>query len=376
MKFCFVGLENLPVLAPDYAGHTHGGEELQQTLLARALAERGFDTSMVVADYGQAEGAVWDQITTHKAHRLTGGLPVLRFIHPRWTGLWNALKRADAHTYYTSCAGMHVGEVAAFCRYAGKRMVFRVAHDFDCDPQRVQIRLLRDRKLYTWGLRHSNAILVQSERQREALLRNFGLTSTVAGMLVESPRTVLPHADRELDVLWVNNFAPIKRPELAVDLARSLGEARVDVVGGPQAGQDVLYESLRREALAWPNLHFHGRVPYREVGGLFASAKVFVNTSDAEGFPNSFLQSWVRGVPVVSFFDPDGLIRRKGLGVAATSFEHMRQAILRLLQEPDVWREASLRCMAFMAEHYRDDDILPPYLSALEGSREEMPVPA
>ena len=38
MKICLLGLDNLPVLAPEYREHTVGGESVQQTLLARALA--------------------------------------------------------------------------------------------------------------------------------------------------------------------------------------------------------------------------------------------------------------------------------------------------------------------------------------------------
>ena len=116
MKICFVGLDNLPVLAPEYRRHTIGGESVQQTLLSRALARRGHDVSMVVADYGQTNGAKWEAIRVFKAYRPDAGIPVLRFIHPRWTGMWSALARADADLYYTSCAGMHVGLVALFCR--------------------------------------------------------------------------------------------------------------------------------------------------------------------------------------------------------------------------------------------------------------------
>jgi len=56
VKICFLGLDNLAVLAPQYGRHPAGGEAVQQTLLARALARRGHEVSMVVADLGQPDG--------------------------------------------------------------------------------------------------------------------------------------------------------------------------------------------------------------------------------------------------------------------------------------------------------------------------------
>src|SRR5207248_2653898 len=114
MKICFLGLDNLPVLSPEHREHYVGGESVQQTLLARALTARGHEVSMVTADYGQADGAVWEGIRVHKAYRPAAGLPVLRFVHPRWCGLWPAAARADAQLYYTSCAGMQVALLALF----------------------------------------------------------------------------------------------------------------------------------------------------------------------------------------------------------------------------------------------------------------------
>jgi len=120
-SICFVGLENLPLLAPEFGRFRVGGAELQQTLLATTLARRGFRVSMVVEDLGQPDGASWRGVETFKAYANSDGIPVLRFVHPRWTGLWAAMKRANADLYYVSCAGALVGQVASFVRVHGRK---------------------------------------------------------------------------------------------------------------------------------------------------------------------------------------------------------------------------------------------------------------
>jgi hypothetical protein len=82
---------------------------------------------VVVGDYGQSDAAGWHGVTTYKTYRPDVGLPVLRFVYPRWTATWAALMRADADVYYTSCAGMHVGLVAMFCGRHGRGLVHQLA---------------------------------------------------------------------------------------------------------------------------------------------------------------------------------------------------------------------------------------------------------
>ena len=90
-RICFVGLANLAVLAREYGKHGAGGAQLQQTLLAKALARQGLKVSMVVADYGQSDGAAWDGIQTYKAYRPDEGIALLRFVHPRLTTMFRCL---------------------------------------------------------------------------------------------------------------------------------------------------------------------------------------------------------------------------------------------------------------------------------------------
>jgi glycosyltransferase involved in cell wall biosynthesis len=363
VKICLVGLHNLSVLAPEYKDRMVGGEPVQQTLLARALTRRGHDVSMVVADLGQADGQPYEGIRTFKAYRPGAGVPVLRFIHPRWTGLWRALQRADADLYYSSCAGMEVGLLALFCRRFGKRFVFRSASDADCDRSRLLVRYARDRWLYGYGLRRADAILVQSDSQARSLSRSYGLASRVAGMLVETPMTASTH---DLDVLWVGNVYRVKRPDRVLWLAARLPRVAFDVVGGVVTREEGLHARMQGAAARLANLAFHGHLPYAEANQLFGRAKLLLNTSDTEGFPNTYLQAWIRGVPVVTLIDPDRVIEREGLGIAVRAPEQLPGAIASLLGSPKSWLAASNRCRRFMAREFGDDRILAAYLDTFE----------
>lgn len=363
MKICFLGLDNLPVLAPEYRSELIGGESVQQTLLARALARRGHVVSMVVADYGQPDGATWDGVRSFKAYDFDAGLPVLRFLHPRATGLWAALTRADAELYYLSCAGAQVGLAAMFCTRHRRRFVFRAASDADCDPARLLVPYARDRWLYGYGLRRADAILVQSAAQASALQRNYGLAGRVAGMLVD---VAPPAAQRDIDVLWVSNIRGLKRPDRALRLAARLPDVAIHMVGGPLRGEESLYGEVERAARARRNLTFHGRLPYAQAAARYARAKLLVNTSDVEGFPNSYLQAWACGTPVVTLIDPDGVIEREGLGTAVRSPEALATAAHRLLNDPTEWRAASERCRAYMAREHAEERVLEAYLAAFE----------
>lgn len=365
-RICFVGLGNLPVLAPEFETLGIGGAQLQQTLLAKALVRRGMAVSMVVGDYGQPDGAIWSGVRTYKAYSADEGIRMLRFVYPRWTKLCGALREADAHVYYVSCAGAQVGQVAMWAARNGRRMIFRVASDADCVPERLLIAYWRDRKLYEYGLRRASAILAQSAWQQELIQKHYGLESTVVSSLVDTPETELRFAERGVSLLWVSNIQKLKRPELFIELARRLNSLTASMVGGTQPRAHDLYQQVCREAVNVGNLTFHGPMPYRTTNQLFDRARVLVNTSETEGFPNTFLQAWIRGIPVISFFDPDNVIKREGLGEAVSSFDEMAKMANRFATDSYLWLETSARCKAYMARCYGEDRVLVPYLAAVD----------
>ena len=363
-SICFVGPGNLPALAPEFRHRGMGGAELQQTLLAKALARSGFAVSMVVADLGQPDGAEWHGVRTFKAYRDTAGLPGTRFIYPRWTGVWSALRRANATIRYCSCAGLLPGELALFTRWHPGKVVFRIAHDSDCEPKNLQIPNWRAKALYRYGLRHVDLILAQTEAQQTSMLRNFGRPSRVVPSMLDFSSENRSIADRDIEALWVSNIRPFKRPDLALDLAAQSPAMTLHMIGGPKPGETSYFDAVQRRAATLPNVRFHGPLSYEEVNAHMARARVFVNTSDSEGFPNTYLQAWARGTPVVAFFDPDGVIARERLGRTVRDLQQMQSAVDEFRTNAELWSSVSRQCIAYVSARH-GDAALELYIDAL-----------
>jgi glycosyltransferase involved in cell wall biosynthesis len=131
-------------------------------------------------------------------------------------------------------------------------------------------------------------------------------------------------------------------------------------------GSEALYEQVRAASLEIPNVRFHGPVPYHEIGQFYERARVFVGTSEIEGFPNTYLQAWARGTPVVAFLDPDQLIARHGMGLAVGSISQMCTAIETLNGDPVTWLAASQRSSHYMDERFDVLRMIAPYEQAIE----------
>jgi glycosyltransferase involved in cell wall biosynthesis len=331
MKVCLVAFNIYPMLTGDYREQRIGGAELQQINIAKSLVEQGTDVSIVCLDHGQPDGQTVDGIVVWKSFREDSGVPLVRFLHPRVTSLWAALARANADVYYSRCASYVPGILRVFCGMTGKKHVFASALDTDFVPGLESVPNLRDRLLYRYGLRGADQIVVQSTRQQELLRQNYSLPSVVSRNFLLDPRESIP-ASAKRTVLWVSTIRNRKRPLHFVRLAARFPKERFVMVGGRLDSHAALYEEVLAASRSVPNLEFMGFQPYEKVEALFDECKIFVNTSLHEGFPNTYLQAWRREIPVISFFDPDDVIREQALGRVVEDEEQLAGALAALLE--------------------------------------------
>jgi len=217
-----------------------GGIEVQLTLMGRGLAKRGFDVHVVTCDYGQPERLEIDGMTLHRAYPPTGGIPGLRFFHPRLTLGLSALWRADADVYLFRGAALWAGLVHAVARARGRRFVWLTGHDHDVLRSLPDVHGPRDRELVRRAIRGADAIVTQTKAQQERLRYDWALESTVIMNSVElPPQASLGDAGDGSTVLWLSTYKPEKRPEWFTRFAERHPHVRcrmVGVVPGTAAG--------------------------------------------------------------------------------------------------------------------------------------------
>jgi glycosyltransferase involved in cell wall biosynthesis len=157
-------------------------------------------------------------------------------------------------------------------------------------------------------------------------------------------------------VLWIGRIVPVKRPDRLLDLAEACPDLSFDLVG---PGDDGYARRILERAARAGNVTVHGGVPRDRLGPFYRQATSLLCTSDREGFPNTFLEAWSHGLPVVSTVDPDGLIAERRLGGTGHDLPALAGALRALLGSPARWQAASEAARRYYVEHHSVERALP-----------------
>lgn len=368
-SICFLAQNAYGMLTGKETGH-FGGIERLASIMSRWFASQGYPTSIVTYDEGHDDEQVVDGVRLLKMCRRDQGVPYLRTLHPRWTSLIGALRRADSEVYVYCCGDMGLGQLAMWCRGNGRKSVFSIVSEPDCNATLPALRPLRERVLYRRGLRLVDRILVQTRRQQEMLFSGFRRESTVVPVPCRGcpeeqysppqlPRGQPPR------VLWVGRFSAEKRLEWLLDIADRCRGVAFDVVGDANIRTEYAASLLRR-AQAMKNVRLHGRRPPDLMGEHYRAASLLCCTSVYEGFPNVFLEAWSYGVPVVTTFDPDELVARRNLGSVEHSVEGLAAAVRHILTEEPAWRRQCEAARRYYLDNHTVDKAMGRFAAALQ----------
>lgn len=267
--------------------------------------------------------------------------------------LYRALARERPDVILQFVGSAHTGIAAFYARRRGCKMIWRVTNDPSVEPQATSWRKPHnwlERLFLHFGIRNAGLILAQTEYQRSRLVERFpGVPVRVLANFHPTPPDCSRTRAAVKQVAWVANLKALKNPGAFVRLARRFvnrSDVKFVMIGGA-IDDDWTREQLA-EIAATPNVEYRGAQSQAEVNALLEQADLLVNTSDHEGFSNTFIQAWMRRVPVVSLrVDPDGLLSHGGLGAVAGGNEEVLYArVAELLEDP-------ARC-ARIGEHARN----------------------
>jgi glycosyltransferase involved in cell wall biosynthesis len=343
IKVCFVAPKAYPIFNPD-KGDYFGGAEVDLYYLASELArDDNFDASFLVADYDQNDVELIENVTVLKS---------LDFRRNLLNGLlrtWSTFKQANADIYVLKCASPGVPLVAMFCKLHRRIFVYRLASLLESDGTYVGQHPILGR-LFAWSLRLAKQVFAQNAIDAENLTRTMGISSHV---IPNGHRLPTMHQQTRDTILWVGRDDPIKKPERFLDLAKAIPNEHFTIVC-QTLNNDQRYANLVSQAGAIPNLRFIRHVPFNQIDAYFQRAKVFVNTSDAEGFPNTFIQACKCGTAIVSFaVNPDGFLDKHACGLCCNGDTARLTYNLRFMLENNRYVEYGSNGRRY-AERYHD----------------------
>jgi len=342
----------LCIVTPCHWSGSYGGAENQIRLLVDEIIRRGQHdlthiSKSIDANYSPLDYRV-RKIASGNLSRKIGNVVDSR-------GLYALLKEIDPDVIYQRVGGAYTGVAAYYARKKRRRMIWHVSSDADVMPDHPDklfsgFPLMHrvERKFLEYGIRHSDFIITQTKRQSALLYTHY---ERQAGIIVPNYQPVPDEVEKPtspINVLWVSNFKPMKRPEIFIRLARDLAAENVvfTMIGRPSYGRwgRPILDEIQRGGY----IRYLGEQPQKEVDEIMASSHILVNTSSYEGFPNTFIQAWLRQTPVVSLdVDPDDVLKSQNVGCYAGSYERLRACVEKLVNNKELREAMGIRARVY-----------------------------
>lgn len=253
------------------------------------------------------------------------------------------------------------GPLVEMAKLVGVRTVLHTAFDTHVQPRRALVWRPRWWPLYAWGLWRAEKIFVQHSGQQSMLHPRLQPKSCVLPKVCPLPPVFQPHTQRQAYVAWVASLREHKRPDVLIDIVRRTTDVRFIICGGPtEWGGALDYGRGMADTLSkLPNVSYRGQVGSATADAVIANAALLLCTSDQEGFPNTFIQAWSNGTPVVTLkVDPNSIIEKMGLGAVSRTVDGAVADIKVLMDSVEKREEIALRARRYISENHNESRVI------------------
>ena len=365
MKICFFNLNAYSVFN-EGSGAPIGGTEVQLKNLADYFSQQpGFDVTFLTGNWGQPSVECYSNIVVVSTISLEKKL--MNYIVAPF-GIWQALKKVSADVYIASSASLEIGILAFFCFIYKKKFIYRTAHEMDYSGEFIRKHFLSG-KFFSYGLRHASRVVVQSNNAQKRLKQQGILSVAIPnGYPLQMP----VDQQKQLEggsILWVARCEDWKGPSIFLDIAERFPDEIFVMISPKQAHDKGLFENILERAQQLHNVRFIESVPFGDIQDFFNKAKIFINTSESEGFPNTYLQACIGKTPIISLkVNPDNFIVENNIGYCADGdFDFMIKLIEKMINDKADWLEKSKNSLKYVLKHHNINRIGSRWKSVLDG---------
>ena len=239
--------------------------------------------------------------------------------------------------------------LAVYCRGFRIKFVYMFASDVEADGyyQSTCKRAL----LFKLLIRYADVLVTQNNQQYYKILKKYRKKTKI--LFNGFPIKKLSNITRDY-VLWVGRAEKLKNPLKFIESATFNSNYKIVMICTKVVGQEKYFNEIKHFADEIKNLNFIPFVPFSEIEIYFRSAKILVNTSDYEGFPQTFIQAAINKVPIISLnVNPDNFITKHKCGIVCDGNEaFMNQSIQNLLSDSQQLNQLSNNAYNYARENH------------------------
>jgi glycosyltransferase involved in cell wall biosynthesis len=323
---------------------TFGGATVQMFLLAKEFSNYDdIDVSCLVVNFGRKDGEVINGLKIYNTFSKKDNLfiKIIKF-HKAIHKVKTSVIIQHGLTIF-SCL------LAVYCKVFGTKFVYMFASDVESDGcyQRTNKKAL----LFKLLIRCADVLITQNQYQYRKIFTDYSRKTNI--LYSGFPIKKLLNTNRDF-MLWIGRAEKLKNPLKFIDLASLNPDHKFVMVCNNSVGLEDYFDRMKYLADGVKNIEFISHVPFSKINAYFRGAKLLVNTSDYEGFPQVFIQAAMNNVPIISLnVNPDNFITKYNCGVVCDGDElFMNQSIQSVIRDPQKYNQLSKNAYNYAKENH------------------------
>ena len=218
-----------------------------------------------------------------------------------WRHLWRTLHELKRENIIVGLFSYWCGECALIGKYFGKRnnmKHFSWITGRDARKGNRYIKLIRPQ---------SHELIAMSDFLSQEFYRNYGVQpARVIPNGIDPSLFQVQSTERDITILGVGSLIPLKQYDVFINALKEIAE-KIPAANAMLCGkgpQEMELQKLIVQQQLQNNIVLAGEKPHAEILRLMQRTKIFLHTSNYEGFSTVCLEALYAGCHVISFIKP------------------------------------------------------------------------
>ncbi|WP_191860180.1 glycosyltransferase family 4 protein [Hanstruepera ponticola] len=376
------------IVMPWHISERGGGAEVQANYLSQALAERGFKVSYV------CQTTTANKVNTHEVKNNV----LIHWLKPSGRFHWMdqnkydyILKKLQPEIIVQRLSSNVSYVIGKYCKSNSCKFIwictdnlspyknyhvlkFKKNNTVDKVGYIKYHVFLKNAQIMDWfrnkGMKQVDIAFTQNIKQSKILENEFDMKSE---RMISGHPTPKFHFEPQTNfskktIIWCGNFGLNKRPQLFVELANALIERDYKfIMIGSHSDKAYVSSILKNKP---DGLQVTGQLSFEESLSYFDKASLLVNTSKSEGFSNTYIQAWLRGLPTLVFgADPSDVIASNNLGYVCNDVSEAAKSIEKILSDFNEYEILANNTKTFATNHHTIEIMTDHFLSVLKQNK-------